>query len=98
MVSQSMLRPRVNVKIALWLTFVWAGLTVVAWNFSNIYGQSILPVYVWTIENISNHYQVQSIHIERQGGEWVFMVEALTTGARQIGDGAIPDGISLSSS
>ncbi len=98
MVSQSMLRPRINIKTILWLLVVWAGVTLAAWNSSHIYGRSVLPVYAWSIKHISNHYRVQSLRIEKQGGEWVFKLNALTTGVRQVGRGAIPDGISLSSS
>ena len=98
MVKQPMLRSRVNVKTILWLIFAWSGLTLVAWNSSHIYGQRILPVYLWTIEHISNNYRIQSLRIECQGDEWVFQLNALTMGTRQVGNNAVPDGISLSSS
>ena len=97
-VSKSKLHYTVNAKTILWVMFVWVGLITAAWSFSHIYGRSVLPVYIWTIENISNNYQIQSLRIESQGEERVFRFNALTTGARQIGNGAVPDGISLSSS
>jgi len=73
-------------------------LNAAAWAWGDRYVRVFLPVYQWSFERLTPHFEIQSLRIEQENGERIVKVRARTAGSRQLGGRWVQAGVPVSSS
>lgn len=77
---------------------VFIALNAAAWLWGDRYVHLLLPIYQWSFETLTPHYNVQSLRLEQDNGERIIKVRAQTAGTRLLAGKAVQSGVSVSSS
>ena len=71
---------------------IWCTLNLVVWQWGEYLARSFLPLYKMSFSEFSNHYELLSMRLVNQL-EPTFNIQVITTGQRELGELAVPNGI-----